>query len=563
MVSKQKKKDLKSLALAILAIVLINILSTQFFGRLDFTAEKRYTISDISKNILRNLKEPVIITVYLEGDFPSGFKRLRNASKDLMADFKAYAGSNIEYHFVDPAIGKNEQQKQYFFNELYAKGIEATNLSVKTESGLTQKVIIPAAIVSFNGKEIPVKLLQSRMGLNPEEVLNNSVQNLEFAFASAIKKVTTGGKPRIAFTTGHQELNNLQLQDAVKGLSDGYEVVRLDLNATPFAEIEKLKLIIIAKPNTEFTEAEKFKLDQYLMRGGKIIWAIDQVNADLDSIKSGRGQQLAFGKKLNLDDQLFKYGIRINYDLIGDMNCGQIPVSVGNVGSNAQIQMVPWLFNPILMPTMQHPIIKNLDGIRTQFISTIDTIGTKSVQKTILLSTSPYNRELQTPTMISLDMIEDTPDPKRFQSAPKAVCVLLEGNFASDFFNRQIPAGVNESINILPKSKNTKMLIFSDGDVFRSDISDKDGSVYPLGYDRFMQQTFGNRNFLLNAVDYLSDDSQLINLRTKEIELRLLDKGRLVSEKTKFQLINTVVPLLMVIIFAIFQHIYRRRKFAV
>ena len=339
MVSKQKNKDLKALGLAILVIVIINILSSQFSGRLDFTAEKRYTISDVSKNILRDLNEPVVITVYLEGDFPSGFKRLRNASKDLLADFKAYAGSNIEYQFVDPTSGKNEQQKQDFFNELYAKGIEATNLSVKTESGLTQKVIIPAALVSFNGKEIPVKLLQSRMGLSPEEVLNNSVQNLEFAFASAIKKIASGGKPRIAFTTGHNELSDLQLQDAVKGLSEGYEVVRVNLATTPFAEVEKLKLLIIAKPNTEFAEAEKFKIDQFLMRGGKIIWALDQVNADLDSIKIGRGQQLAFGKKLNLDDQLFKYGIRINYDLIGDMNCGQIPVSVGNVGTDAQIPL--------------------------------------------------------------------------------------------------------------------------------------------------------------------------------------------------------------------------------
>ena len=563
MVSKQKKKDLKALGLAILVIVIINILSSQFSGRLDFTAEKRYTLSDVSKNILRDLNEPVVITVYLEGDFPSGFKRLRNASKDLLADFKAYAGSNIEYQFVDPTAGRNEQQKQEFFNELYAKGIEATNLSVKSESGLTQKVIIPAALVSFNGKEIPVKLLQSRMGLSPEEVLNNSVQNLEFAFASAIKKIASGGKPRIAFTSGHNELSDLQLQDAVKGLSEGYEVVRVNLATTPFAEVEKLKLLIIAKPNTEFAEAEKFKIDQFLMRGGKIIWTLDQVNADLDSIKIGRGQQLAFGKKLNLDDQLFKYGIRINYDLIGDMNCAQIPVSVGNVGTDAQIQMVPWLFNPIIMPTLQHPIIKNLDGMKTQFVSTIDTIGTKNVQKTILLSTSPYNRELQTPTMISLDMIEDTPDPKLFQSAPKAVCVLLEGQFSSNFFNRPIPVGLNENISVMPKSKPAKMLVFSDGDILRSDISDKDGSVYPLGYDRFMQQTFGNRNFLLNAVDYLTDDSQLINLRTKEIELRLLDKGRLVNEKTKFQLINTVIPILMVIIFGIFQHIYRKRKFAV
>jgi ABC-2 type transport system permease protein len=265
MVSKQKQKDFKQFSYALIALLSFNIISQLFFGRIDFTAEKRYTLSPISKNILQNLKQPVIITVYLEGDFPSGFKRLRNATKDLLADFKAYGGSNIDYNFVDPSGGKTQEQQQTFFNELYAKGIEATNLSVKTESGLTQKTIIPAALISYEGREIPVKLLQSRMGLSPEEVLNNSVQNLEFAFAAAIKKITTGGKPRLAFTVGHNELSDLQLKDAAKGLSDGYDVGRVDLSKVPFTELEKIKLLIIAKPETEFTEAEKFKLDQYLM----------------------------------------------------------------------------------------------------------------------------------------------------------------------------------------------------------------------------------------------------------------------------------------------------------
>lgn len=562
MVSHQKQKDFKKFGLALILVLIINVLSQQFFGRIDFTAEKRYTLSPISKNILQNLKQPVTITVYLDGDFPSGFKRLRNATKDLLADFKAYGGSNINYNFVDPSSGKTQEQQQTLFNELYTKGIEATNLSVKTESGLTQKTIIPAALVSYEGKEIPVKLLQNRIGLSPEEVLNNSVQNLEFAFTAAIKKITTGGKPRLAFTIGHNELSDLQLKDAAKGLSDGYDVGRVDLSKVPFAELEKIKLVIIAKPETEFSEAEKFKLDQYLMRGGKIFWALDQVNADLDSIKKGRGQQLALAKNLNLDDQLFKYGIRLNYDLIGDMNCGQIPVSVGNVGGEAQIQMVPWLFNPIIMPTLPHPIIKNIDGIKTQFASTIDIIEVKNVNKTVLLTTSPYNRELKVPTIIALDMIEDTPDPKQFQSAPKAVCVLLEGQFASNFINRPKPVGITENISVLPQSKTTSMLVFSDGDILKSDISEKDGSVYPLGYDRFMQQSFGNRDFLLNVADYLTDESDLISLRSKEIELRLLDKGLLAAQKTKYQILNTILPILLVIIFAIFQHICRKRKYA-
>ena len=563
MVNHQKKKDLIQLFGAILGIVILNILAQFAFTRIDFTKEKRYTISDISIHILRNLKEPVSITVYLEGDFPSGFKRLSRATKDLLSDYKAYSNGNLQFEFVDPAAGKSQDEQQILFDELAQKGLEPTNLNVKTENGLSQKVIFPAAMVSFNGKEIPVKLLQTRIGLSPEEVLNNSIQNLEYAFSSAIKKISSGGKSRVGFTEGHGELSDLQLQDAMKSLSDSYEAGRIDLASITFAGLDKLKVMVIAKPATAFSELEKYKIDQFLMRGGKIIWTIDQVNADLDNMrKTPGGEQLAIQNKLNLDDQLFTYGVRINYDLIGDMNSAQIPVNVGNVGGQAQIQMVPWLFYPIIMPISTHPLVKNLEGIKTEFVNTIDTIGVENVRKTILLTTSPYNRELQAPTIVSLNMIEDTPDPQRFQSQPKAVAVLLEGQFKSNFLNRAIPVGVLNSGETIAKSKYTKMLVFSDGDVFKNDVIEKDGSTLPLGFDRYTQQSFGNKTFLLNAVDFLTDDAGLIDLRSKEIQLRLLDKGKIVAEKTKWQMINTLIPLVMLVVFGIFQHIYRKRKYA-
>lgn len=563
MVNHQKKKDLIQLFVVILGIIILNILAQFAFTRIDFTKEKRYTVSDISIDILRNLKEPVSITVYLEGEFPSGFKRLSRATKDLLSDYKAYADGNLQFEFVDPTEGKNEAEQQVIFEELTQKGLEPTNLSVKTENGLSQKVIFPAAMVSLNGKEIPVKLLQTRIGLSPEEVLNNSIQNLEYAFSSAIKKVSSGGKPRVGFTEGHGELSDMQLQDAMKSLSDGYEAGRIDLASITFDGLAKLKVMVVAKPTSAFSEVEKYKIDQFLMRGGKIIWTIDQVNADLENMRnSSGGEQLAVQNKLNLDDQLFTYGVRINYDLVGDMNSSQIPVSVGEVGGQAQIQLVPWLFYPIIMPISSHPLVKNLEGIKTEFINTIDTIGVSNVRKTILLTTSPYNRELQAPTIVSLNMIEETPDPERFQSPPKAVSVLLEGQFKSNFLNRAIPDGVIGGGETIAKSNYTKMLIFSDGDVFKNDVIEKDGSSLPLGFDRYTQQSFGNKTFLLNAVDFLTDDAGLIDLRTKEIQLRLLDKGKIVAEKTTWQVINTTIPLIMLILFGIFQHIYRKRKYA-
>lgn len=556
----QKKKDLLHLALVLLAVVLVQVFAQFFFTRIDFTKEKRFTLSATTEEILRNLKEPVKVTVYLEGDFPAGFKRLRSATKDLLGDYKAYAGSNLQFEFIDPAADKNQQEQQAFFEELYNKGIEPTNLSVKQEGGLTQKLIFPAAMVSFNGREIPVKLLQTRIGLNPEEVLNNSIQNLEYAFTSAIKKITAGGKPRVALTEGHGELTDLQLQDAMQALSEGYEVGRVDLKEITWEGLKKIKLLIIPKPNEEFTELEKFKIDQYLMQGGKVFWAIDQVHAELDSMQQGDGEQLAFPKKLNLDDQLFKYGIRVNYDLVGDMNCMQIPLNVGNIAGEGQIQMVPWLFYPIIMPFSSNPIVRNLEGIKTEFINTIDTIAVEGLRQEVLLTTSPFSKKLNTPTLISLNMVEQTPDPKTFQSEPKPVCVLVEGKFTSIFKNRMLPAGIPASA-FIPESNFTKMVVFSDGDILRNQISATDGSVFPLGYDRYTQQTFGNKTFLLNLADYLTNDAELIKLRSKEIKLRLLDKAKIIEEKLTWQLVNMLFPIVLIVVFGIFQHIYRKRRY--
>ncbi len=556
----QKKRDLQYLLSTLVLVVVINIISGYFFTRIDFTAEKRFTISPISKSILKEIKQPLRVTVFLDGEFPAGFKRLQSATKDILYDFKAYSAADIAIDFIDPTYGRNEQEQQSFFEELYQRGLEPTNLSVKTESGLSQKIIFPAAMVSYDGNEIPVKLLQSRMGLGPDEVLNNSIQNLEYAFISAIKKAILGGKPRVAFTEGHGELSDEELQDAMRSLSDGYEVGRINLMDVTQAGLDKLSVLIIPKPDTKFSELEKIKIDQFLVNGGKVFFAIDQVHAELDSMQRGSGEQLAFQRDLNLDDQLFKYGVRVNYDLVGDMNCLQIPLNVGNIAGQGQIQMVPWLFYPIIMPLSGHPLVKNLEGIKTQFISTIDTIAAKGLNKQVLLQTSPFNRTLQTPTLISLNMVEEVPDPEKFRSEPKPVAVLVEGEFESVFRNRAIPEGFNKA-NFKEKNKEGKLLVFSDGDILRNQIGE-DGSVYPLGFDRYTTQTFGNKTFLLNIVDYFVDDADLISLRTKEIKLRILDKGKLKEQKMNWQIVNTVVPVVLLILFGIFQHIYRKRKYA-
>lgn len=555
----RRKTDLSALFIILLGILLLNVFASFFFGRIDFTTDKRYTLSDISKNILANLKDEVQITVYLEGDFPAGFKQLRNASNDLLRDFKSYSDGKLKFDFVNPLKG-NQKSQEEAYQQLLDQGLEPTNLSVKTESGMSQKIIFPAALITYKGHQIPVKLLQTRSGLSPEAVLNNSIQNLEYAFASAIKKLSSNEPGRIGFTEGHDELNDLQLSDAINSLGDSHEVGRVNLSTIPFSGLNQLKLLIIAKPDKAFTETEKYKIDYFLMNGGRIIWAIDQVNAELDSLR-GQTEQLAFPKKLNLDDMLFKYGIRLNYNLLADMNCAQIPLNVGNIGGQAQIQLLPWLFYPVFVPISTHPLVKNLDGIRSEFSGTIDLIDTKEVRAEVILSSSPFNRLMEVPAMLSLKMLEDEPDPKLFQSEPKPVAVLLEGSFPSNFKNRPIPTGISELVNIPVKSKQTKMIVLADGDIFKNQVNSGDGSAYPLGFDRYTQQQYANKNFLLNAVDYLTDDSGIISLRNKEIKLRLLDRVKIRQEKTFWQLLNIGLPLILLIVLGIFQHYYRIHKY--
>ncbi|HWZ14413.1 MAG TPA: gliding motility-associated ABC transporter substrate-binding protein GldG [Mucilaginibacter sp.] len=564
---KQRQKSLndKTLLGTLVSLVLITILSGFTFTRFDFTKEKRYTISPVSRDIMNNLKKPVHVTVYLQGDnFPGGMKRLQQATRDMLSDLKAYSHYNLQFNFIDllSAIKKlpeDEQKAEY--DSLQARGITGQPYSVKTDNGVTQMLIFPEALVQYEGREIAVNLFQTRIGLSDDEVYNNSIQNLEYAFSSAIKKITSGGKPIVAFTEGDHELNDLQLNDAMKSLSDGYNIGRINLKTVPFEVLMKVKLLVIPKPDTAFTEAEKFKIDQYIMRGGRVLWAIDQVSAELDSLRGHGGEQMAFAKQLNLDDQLFVYGVRINYDLIADISCAQIPVSTGNLGGQPQIQLLPWLYYPIFMPLSKHPIMKNLDGIRSEFASTIDTLGVKNVKKTILLSSSPFNKKLNAPHILSLQALEQEPKPKDFQSTPKTVAVLLEGQFPSDFRNRALPEGIKENIPILQQSKPTKMIVISDGDVFKNQVG-ADGSPFPLGYDHYMQQNFGNKNLLLNIADYMTDDSGLISVRTKEVKLRLLDRARIRTEKLYWQVLNNVLPLAFLLTFAIFQHYTRKRKYA-
>jgi len=558
----RNKKNWLSIIVIIVILTAVNLISKYVFHRFDFTADKRFTLNDKTKKVLKNTQKPVLVTVFLNGELPSAFKRLQTSVKDLLSDYKAYSNAELKVVFVDPLEGLNAADQDTVINNLYQHGIEATNLSVKTESGLTQKLVYPMAMIESDGKELPVKLFQNLDASgNYEDNINRSIENLEYVFTSGIKKVVTGNNPRIGFTEANGEPSDLELYDAIHTLSSSYEVGRVNLNTIDKAGLDKLKIMVIAKPQQAFTETEKYKINYFVMNGGRVIWSIDQVSAELDSLR-GKGAQMVLNKNLNLDDMLFMYGARINYNVIADKNSAEIPVSTGVVGGQSQIQLVPWIYYPILLPDTTASLVKNLDGIKAEFPSTVDTIGVKGVKKTYVLTTSAFNKVFNVPKLFSLQMVAEQPDPKTFQNPLQSAGVLLEGEFPSVFAGRPLPAQIGSPYTNTTVSKNSKMVVIGDGDIFKNQVIAKDNSPLPLGFDRYTQRTYGNKALLLNIADYFTDDDNLIELRNKEVKIRLLNKAKIKLEKTKWQVINVVFPLLLLIFFATFQHYYRKYKYA-
>ena len=546
--------------LSLLVIILfINIISSFLFTRFDFTREKRFTLSKATRDMLSELPDQVVVKVYLEGEFPAGFKRLRNSTKEILDEFSAWSGGKLQYDFIDPTKEPDEKIKNELYQQLVKYGLTPIDLNAKTEQGTTQQVVFPGAIVNYREGQEAVQLLQGSSVQSPETVLNNSAQALEYKFAGAIKKLILVRKPMIAFTVGHGELDSNQVKDVTKTLNESYEVRRINISRSLPEDLFRFQTLIIAKPTQAFDERDKFKLDQYLMNSGKLFFLIDQLSAEMDSMIAGEG--LALGNELNLDDLLFNYGARINYDLVQDLNCLPIPIITGQQDGKPTQQLLPWLYFPLFIPEAKHPIVNNLDGIRSEFANSIDSVGVVGVNKTVLLTTSPFSKLLKAPVRINLSLMGIEPKPDQFNKEKVPIAMLLEGTFQSVFKNR-LTENALKTIKVQNESKpGAKVLLVSDGDIIRNQIN-RDSIIYPLGYDRYTRQTFGNKNFVLNAVDYLTDGTGLINVRSKELKLRLLNKAKVKKDRTKWQIINLAVPVLLIIVFGIVQNRIRKAKYA-
>ena len=560
----------------LIAIIVVNLISSRVFTRFDLTMEKRYTLSPATKELLRNLDDIVYFRVYLEGDFPAGFKRLRRATKELLDEFRAY-NKNIQYEFINPSQSENVDERNATYQLLVEQGLNPTNLQVKTKAGMDQQVIFPGAIATYRNKELPIELLNAQMNVPPEAVLNNSIQNLEFKFANIINKLIKKVKPKVAFIEGHGELNLDETYDITLALQEDYivERFRLDSNinvlvnralidsATSEYQLQpKYEAIIIAKPDSVFSSKDKFIIDQYIMHGGKVLWLIDPVLTSMDSIQSSEST-VAIENALELKDQLFTYGIKLNADLVMDLNAMPIPIRTGQMGNQPQIDFFPWYYFPLVTPTSTHPVVRNLNTIKTQFVSSLDTSRVRNVKKTVLLKSSPYTRVIGVPAMISLSLIRQQTDESLYQGPPRPLAVLMEGVFESHYKNR-VPPSLMEAKEIGFKdfSERTAMIVVSDGDVIKNQFHIPNGYPLPLGYDQFTRETFGNKEFILNAINYLTAGPGLISIRSRELKLRLLDKTKITNNRTVWQIANVLAPVFVVLIVGMLLIWLRKRKYA-
>ena len=558
--ASKKWLDFGSLLIWLIAIVLINVVGSYFFHRFDLTEEKRYTLSESTANMVETLEDVVFVRVYLEGNLPAEFRELRKATKELLDEFRAYSGDNVQYEFINPSESNDEEERVDIYKGLTRQGLQYTNIRMQAGDKTSEQIIFPGAVVSYRDRETPIQLLKSAAGATEQQMITSSIQQLEYEFISAIQKITNPEKKFVAFIEGHGELSELETADAQRAIAEFYEVERISIDQKIDA-LNGFDAAIVARPDSAFSEQDKFILDQFIMRGGRVLWLIDPVFARMDSLKTSN---LIMGLVLehNLEDLLFKYGARLNNDLILDIQCISKPIVTGYIGNQPRQEMFPWYYEPLLIGNERSPISNNLDRIKTEFVSTIQTIKVDSVTSIALLTSSDQAKLVNAPTRISFNILREPPKYELFNSGPHTAALLLEGQFPSVFKNRLPQKLVNDkSIQFKERSVPTKMIVISDGDIIRNPVSKLEEKFFALGFDRYTQKVYANREFILNCVHYLCEDDGLLNVRKKEFKTRLLDQSKIDEERYFWQILNTSVPIGFVLTIGMIFFVWRKRKF--
>ncbi len=551
-------KTIFTIAKGLLLLILVNVLANFVYTRIDLTEDKRYTLTSEAIQATQNIDAPVIIDVLLDGNLPPEFLKLKSEVKELLLAFEA-KNNNVKFSFVNPLEGA--ENVNTVVTDLQTLGLTPTQITVENKTEVSQNIVFPWAMVNYKNTTVKVPLLKNRLGASTEERVNNSVQHLEYAFADAFTKVSINEKKKIAIIKGNGELADIHLADFLTTIRDYYNIGAITLDSVetnPRGTLNKLKnydLAIIAKPQQAFSEKEKYVLDQYIVNGGKSLWLIDQVQMELDSLFNEKGTAMALGSNLNLNDFLFNYGVRINPTLVNDMYFTQIVLASGD-GNAAQYNPVPWVYHPMVFSKNNHPINNNIEALKFQFANAIDTISNAN-KKTILLQSSPLSKVDGTPKQISLSLTKNPPKKEHYVQGNNPLAVLIEGDFKSAYANRVKPVNLND---FRKKGEANKMIVISDGDLIKNQL--RNGRPLELGYDKWTNNFYGNKEFLVNSVNYLLDDTGLINIRNKKVAIPFLDEKKIEEQKTKWQLINIGTPIVLVLLFGfIFSH-FRKRKYA-
>ncbi len=544
-------------ALVLLALIAINVIGSAYFVRADLTQDKRYSLMPATQRLLETIKDPVVVEVFLEGEFPAGFERLQKAIRETLEEFQAYAGDNVQFTFTDPSANPNEKQRNELYKRLFERGLQPTNLTADENGKRSEKIIWPGAIVQMGGREEAVTLLKGNQAAGPQTRLNQSVEGVEYELALAIRKVSQPKKKRLAIIRGHGEHTGIELNDLATSLKGLYELdtVLLDRKMS----LDGYDAALVFKPTQPFSEPDKYKLDQLLVHGGKLLFFLEPFPIVLDSLKPDNNVFLPID--LNLSDLLFKYGARANADLVQDQNCASVPLVVGYMGNQPQTMPVPWYYFPIVNTFAAHPITRNSDALWFRFGGTVDTVAVPGIRKTVLASTGKYSRLAASPVTVSFNEARVQPTPALFNKQNLPLAVLLEGSFTSLYANRLAPVTA-EKFKFAERDMPGAVLVVGDGDFALNEFNPRKQVVYPTGYDRLTGITFGNKDFVLNALSYLLDEDGLILARQKEVTLRPLDKPRLKEEKTTWQALNLGGPLLLLALFGVTRAWLRGRRYA-
>lgn len=553
----RKASGILPVLVAFTGLIILNGLSSFLFTRIDMTQDHRYTLSPAALNTVEGLNGEVVVDVLLEGPLPAEFVKLQAETRQLLEEFRS-ANRNIRINFLDPLEG--EAETEAVIANLQAMGLNPVNVTVEEKGSVAREILFPWALVNYGEKTVKVALLKNKLGSTPEERINNSVQNLEYAFADAFTKLGLREKKQVAVIKGNGELEDIYLADYLTTIREYYNIgaITLDSVATnPQKVLDQLKayqLALIAKPTEAFTDEEKYVLDQYMVHGGKTIWLIDKVAMELDSLFNEAGSAMALPRNLNLEDLLFRYGIRINPVLVNDLYFTQIVLASGE-GSSATYDPVPWYYHPMVFSNNSHPINNNTEAVRFQFASTIDTLA-NPYRKTVIYDSSPLSKTEGVPKIIGLQQIKSPPEKESYTNGNQPLAVLVEGEFKSAYANRVKPLALAGSLEQGPPNK---MLVVADGDVVRNQL--RNGRPLELGYDQWTNNYYGNKEFLVNAINFLLDDTGLIDIRSRTIEIPLLDQEKIAAQRGKWQLINLVFPLLAVLLSGLLFNALRRRKY--